>query len=318
MKIRKINLGEISNYLSLEFNEYFDHVLGMYSIPYDAKIGIQEFQRTITKDSLDAEEFRTAKIISKVATNIRKSNQETVLVCHLTTLRNKSICDNNASEFDKSLLDSGYAPELLFGGKTCIDGKYTQNVGFSILTSDSNTILYAPIGIADEEIGTPILESLTQNKKRIISASGRLQSEALWSNINDVVMHMDNAHFAHYYAAAVEIQSMINKANYVVKDADDGKKMFLDAGLSERHLLDLYDVYMDYIDAWEQGDIVSHSMLFLSIPTTKITCDIYGEECTFFFMPTQDPENVEDAPYTTVFYDALPETSVVKYLTKLF
>lgn len=318
MNTRKISFNEISEYLRLEIQEHFHHALDMYNIPFDDKIGLQEFQSAITKDCLDAEEFRTAKIISKVATNIRRSNQETVLVCHLTTLNNKSICDNKASEFDQSLLDSGYAPELLFGGKTCSNGKYTQIAGFSFLTSDSHTILYTPTGIASEEISTPILESLTQNKKRIISASGRLQSGTLWCIISNVVTNMDNAHYGHYYAAAVEIQSVINKANYVVKDAADGKKMFSSAGLSERQLLDLYDVYMANIGAYELGNIVSHSMLFLSIPTIKITCDIYGEECTFFFMPYKDPENAEDLPYTIVFYDAMPETSTLKYLTKLF
>ena len=316
--LKQTNLNEIIDGVRCQIAYYVEHAFHMYNVPFDAKVGLQEFQRTITKSDLDAEEFRTAKIINKVASNIRTSHEEAIIVYHLSTLCDKSICDKAVPVFDKSLLDSGYNPELLFGGKKCKDGKYTQVAGYSFLTSDSNTDLYSPIGIAAEEISTPILKSLLKNKKQIISASGRLQEGTLWCIISDVVANMDNANYGHYYAAAVEIQSMINKSNFSVIDAEQGKKMFSNMGLSEKRLLDLYDTYMDYVDSFELGDLVSHSMMFRSLPITKITCDIYGEECTFFFMPSRDSENAEEHPFTIVWFDSLPETSAIKYLTKLF
>ena len=316
--LQRTNLNEIPDGLKHQILERFGHALHMYDIPFDSKVGLQEFQRIVTKYNLEVEEFRTAKIINKVASNIRTSSEEAILVYHLSTLCDKSLCHENAPTFDKSLLDSGYNPELLFGGKICKDGKYTQVAGYSFLTSESHTELYSPIGIAAEEISTPILKSLLENKKRIISASGRLQEGTLWCVISDVVVNMDNAHYGHYYAAAVEIQSMINKSNFSVIDAEQGKKMFSNMGLSEKRLLDLYDTYMDYVDSFELGDVVSHSMMFRSLPIMKITCDIYDQECTFFFLPDSNPECPEEASYTTVWFDSLPETSALKYLTKLF
>lgn len=312
--LQRTNLNEIPDGLKCQILEWcFRHALHMYDIPFDFKVGLQEFQRIVTKYNLEVEEFRTAKIINKVASNIRASSEEAILVYHLSTLCDKSICHENAPTFDKSLLDSGYNPELLFGGNICTDGKYTQVAGYSFLTSESHTELYSPIGIAPEEVSAPILESLLQNKKRIVSASGRLQKWELWCVISDVVDHYGN-----YYAAAVEIQSMINKSNFSVIDAEQGKKMFSNMGLSEKRLLDLYDTYMDYVDSFELGDVVSHSMMFRSLPIMKITCDIYDQECTFFFLPDSDPECPEEASYTTVWFDSLPETSTIKYLTKLF
>ena len=312
--LQRTNLNEIPDGLKCQILEWcFRHALHMYDIPFDSKVGLQEFQRIVTKYNLEVEEFRTAKIINKVASNIRASSEEAILVYHLSTLCDKSICHENAPTFDKSLLDSGYNPELLFGGNICTDGKYTQVAGYSFLTSESHTELYSPIGIAPEEVSAPILESLLQNKKRIVSASGRLQKWELWCVISDVVDHYGN-----YYAAAVEIQSMINKSNFSVIDAEQGKKMFSNMGLSEKRLLDLYDTYMDYVDSFELGDVVSHSMMFRSLPIMKITCDIYDQECTFFFLPDSDPECPEEASYTTVWFDSLPETSTIKYLTKLF
>ena len=316
--LQRTNLNEIPDGLKYQILERFGHALDMYDIPFDSKVGLQEFQRIVTKYNLEVEEFRTAKIINKVASNIRTSSEEAILVYHLSTLCDKSICHENAPTFDKSLLDSGYNPELLFGGKICKDGKYTQVAGYSFLTSESHTELYSPIGIAPEEVSAPILESLLQNKKRIVSASGRLQKGTLWCVISDVVVNMDNAHYGHYYAAAAELQAMINRNNSVVANAEEGKKMYTETGLSEQRLLDLYDQYMDYVDSFELGDVVSHSMMFRSLPITKITCDIYGEECTFFFMPSRDSENAEEQPFTIVWFDSLPETSAIKYLTKLF
>ncbi|MBO4961025.1 MAG: hypothetical protein J6C80_02150 [Flavobacteriales bacterium] len=313
--LKQVKLGKLPFYVKMELQEFFHHVLDIYAIPYDLKIGLPEFQHYVEKtDDLLPGEFRTAKIMKKVASNIRTNHTEVTLVYHLSTLCDKNVCDQSVPAFDRTMMDSGYNPELLFGGKICSDGKYTQVAGISFLTSDSHNILYSPIGVCDEEISAPILESLNQNKKYIVSPSGRLNMGNVWCKISDVVVNIDNALYAHYYAAAVEIQSMINNANYVVKDAEEGKKMFSEAGLSERHLLDLYDEYMRIVDALELGNVISHSMIFLSIPMTKITCDVYGEECVFYFIPDGDEED----KYTTILYDSLPETSTMKYLTKLF
>ncbi len=112
----------------------------------------------------------------------------------------------------------------------------------------------------------------------------------------------------------VEMQELLNKKKFEVSSTDEEKSLYIDAGFTE-------DDYLDFIDAYEEstselglGEVTYRSTRYISTHIKQVTFDVYDESCNIYLRRFTD----EGSEYVNFYLDSLPETSAIKYLTKLF
>lgn len=255
----------------------------------------------------------TTKILSKVAKNVKDNDYKIFLALHLSTFCDKTKNQKESEPFNVSLLDSGVNLDLLYGGLLCDAGCYTQVVGFSAFSPEICWIRYSDLYVPEPDLRAELHKAFVERK--VIGATGRINKERVNSAIYSVMSDK-----GYYYDAIqsvkqmVEMQELLNKKKFEVSSTDEEKSLYIDAGFTEDDYLDFVDVYKECESESGLGEVVFRSSRYISVPIKQVTFDVYDESCNIYLLQRFTDEGSE-----YVFYlDNLPETSPIKYLTKLF
>ena len=232
--------------------------------------------------------------------------------------RFSTFCDKTKSQkesepFNVSLLDSGINLDLLYGGLLCNAGCYTQVVGFSAFSPAICRIPYSDFYVPEPELCTELHNAFVE--KKVIGSTGRINKERVNSAIFSVMSDK-----GYYYDAIqsveqmVEMQELLNKKKFEVSSTDEEKSLYIDAGFTEDDYLDFVDDYKESSSELGLGEVVFRSTRYISVPIKQVTFDVYDESCNIYLQRFTD----EGSEYVNFYLDSLPETSTIKYLTKLF
>lgn len=110
------------------------------------------------------------------------------------------------------------------------------------------------------------------------------------------------------------MQELLNKKKFEVSSTDEEKSLYIDAGFTEDDYLDFVDDYKESASELGLGEVVFRSTRYISVPIKQVTFDVYDESCNIYLQRFTD----EGGEYVNFYLDSLPETSAIKYLTKLF
>ena len=256
----------------------------------------------------------TTKILSKVAKNVKDNDSKIFLALHLSTFCDKTKSQKESEPFNVSLLDSGLNLDLLYGGLLCDAGCYTQVVGFSaflpaICCWDHYSNFYVP----KPDLRAKLHKAFV--KKKVIGATGRTNKErvnaAIYSVMSDKGYYYNDIQSVEQM---VEMQELLNKKKFEVSSTDEEKSLYIDAGFTEDDYLDFVDDYQESTSELGLGEVTYRSTRYISIHIKQVTFDVYDESCNIYLLRfTRDGDE-----YVNFYLESLPETSTIKYLTKLF
>lgn len=255
----------------------------------------------------------TTKILSKVAKNVKDNDSKIFLALHLSTFCDKTKNRKELGAFDFSLLDSGINLDLLYGGLRCNDGCYTQVVGYSALSPTICQTPYCDFNVPEPDLRAELPKAFVERK--VIGATGRINKERVNSAILSVMSDK-----GYYYDATqsveqmVEMQELLNKKKFEVSSTDEEKSLYIDAGFTEDDYLDFVDDYNESASELGLGEVTYRSTRYISTHIKQVTFDVYDESCNIYLRRFTD----EGGEYVNFYLDSLPETSTIKYLTKLF
>jgi len=255
----------------------------------------------------------TTKILSKVAKNVKGNDTKIFLALHLSTFCDKTKTLKELEAFDVSLLDSGVNLDLLYGGLQCNDGCYTQVAGFSALSPTICQIPYSDFYVPTPDLCAKLHKAFVE--KKVIGATGRTNKERVNLAIFRVMSKKD------YYDDAIDsaeqlikMQELLNKKKFAVNSTDEEKSLYIDAGFTEDDYLNFVDYYEESTSELGLGEVSSRSTRYISVPIKLISFDVYDETCNIYLQRFTD----EGSEYVNFYLDNLPETSTIKYLTKIF
>lgn len=272
----------------------------------------------------DKNEQRTAKILHKVAKNIQATKTNMLVGLHLSTLKNEKVCDEQSVMFSESILDEGTDLQLLFGGKIYQDGTYSQTAGFSFTSpfhkEDSWVSSYkgcfeptkAFIKAIFKEIdkaGNVVGNSGTIYMDRFASCV-RCAFEALKDSEQYVKLEVCQS-----IESAVKIQKQLNSKEYFViaPNTDNTKQeqeLFEQCNVDIEKLSMLNTDIKKWIKELKRGEIVARSTRWYQVPFMHIEFEVYDDYCWIDIYPDEDK--------FIAYCSSLPETSNLKYLSKLF
>ena len=255
----------------------------------------------------------TTKILSKVAKNVKDNDSKIFLALHLSTFCDKTKDQKESEPFNVSLLDSGVNLDLLYGGLLCDAGCYTQVVGFTAFSPAICRIPYSDFYVPEPELCTELHNAFVE--KKVIGSIGRINKERVNSAIFSVMSDK-----GYYYDAIqsveqmVEMQELLNKKKFEISSTDEEKSLYIDAGFTKDDYLDFVDDYKESASELGLGEVTYRSTRYISVPIKQVTFDVYDESCNIYLQRFTD----EGSEYVNFYLDSLPETSTIKYLTKLF
>ncbi|MBR6660974.1 MAG: hypothetical protein IKL26_03875 [Bacteroidales bacterium] len=263
----------------------------------------------------EGKEKNTTKILSKVAKNVKDNDSKIFLALHLSTFCDKTKSQKESEPFNVSLLDSGVNLDLLYGGLRCNDGCYTQVAGFSALSPTLFHNSYRDFDFLKPDLRAELHKAFVE--KKVIGASGRINKERFKSAIFSLIS--ENEKYYYYYdieqvMQLTEMQELLNKKKFGVSSTDEEKSLYIDAGFTEDDYLDFVDAYEERTSELELGEVTYRSTRYISTHIKQVTFDVYDESCNIYLQRFTR----EGDEYVRFYLDRLPETSAIKYLTKLF
>lgn len=263
---------------------------------------------------VEGEYKNTTKILSKVAKNVKDNDSKIFLALHLSSFCDKTKSQKESEPFNVSLLDSGLNLDLLYGGLLCDAGCYTQVVGLSAFSPAICRIPYSDFYVPEPDLCAELHKVFVE--KKVIGATGRTNKERVNSAIFSVMSDKGYYHDAiQSVEQMVEMQELLNKKKFEVSSTDEEKSLYIDAGFTEDDYLDFVDAYKECESELGLGEVVFRSTRYISVPIKQVTFDVYDESCNIYYLQRFTDEGSE---YVNFYLDSLPETSTIKYLTKLF
>ena len=271
----------------------------------------------------DKNEQRTAKILHKVAKNIQATKTNMLVGLHLSTLKNEKVCDEQSAMFSESILDEGTDLQLLFGGKIYQDGTYSQTAGFSFISplhKNSRISSYTGCFEPTKAFIKAIFKEIDK-AGNVVGDSGTIYMDrfasCVWSAFGALKDYEPyfRSEVCQSIESAVEIQKQLNSKEYFViaPNTDNTKQeqeLFEQCNVDIEKLSMLNTDIKKWIKELKRGEIVARSTRWYQVPFMHIEFEVYDEYCWIDIFPDEDK--------FIAYCSSLPETSNLKYLSKLF
>lgn len=273
----------------------------------------------------DKNEQRTAKILHKVAKNIQATKTNVLVGLHLSTLKNEKVCDEQSAMFSESILDEGTDLQLLFGGKIYQDGTYSQTAGFSFTSPfHGDAAIWASSYKGCFEPTKAFIKAIFKEIGRwenVVGDSGTIYMNRFASCVRSAFNALkdseryDELEVCQSIESAVEIQKQLNSKEYFViaPNTDNTKQeqeLFEQCNVDIEKLSMLNTDIKKWIKELKRGEIVARSTRWYQVPFMHIEFEVYDDYCWIDIYPDEDK--------FIAYCSSLPETSNLKYLSKLF
>lgn len=272
----------------------------------------------------DKNEQRTAKILHKVAKNIQATKTNMLVGLHLSTLKNEKVCDEQSAMFSESILDEGTDLQLLFGGKIYQDGTYSQTAGFSFTSpfhkEDSWVSSYKGCFEPTKAFIKTIFKEIDK-AENVVGNSGTIYMDRFASCVRRAFEALKDSEqyvkseVCQSIESAVKIQKQLNSKEYFViaPNTDNTKQeqeLFEQCNVDIEKLSMLNTDIKKWIKELKRGEIVARSTRWYQVPFMHIEFEVYDDYCWIDIYPDEDK--------FIAYCSSLPETSNLKYLSKLF
>lgn len=271
----------------------------------------------------DKNEQRTAKILHKVAKNIEATKTNMLVGLHLSTLKNEKVCDEQSAMFSESILDEGTDLQLLFGGKIYQDGTYSQTAGFSFTSPLHKNSLISSYTGCFEPTKAFIKAIFKEIDKagNVVGDSGTIYMDRFASCVRSAFEALKyseqyvKSEVCQSIESAVKIQKQLNSKEYFViaPNTDNTKQeqeLFEQCNVDIEKLSMLNTDIKKWIKELKRGEIVARSTRWYQVPFMHIEFEVYDDYCWIDIYPDEDK--------FIAYCSSLPETSNLKYLSKLF